>query len=471
MNESAVESQVRALTQLLLSPAGIAAAVAFCVLVVALLVNPRLKWPILVLMMFVSTLSFHVEVGTVRAVRLMFPFDQLRSQARPICGLLLLMLLLPTIMSPRGWRLRLIAGAAAALLVFQLIISVRLLLAGLIDRGAVSLLLFPLIFTVMAVGLGRWLQDWGDARTLVRCIFFTGIVFTFATCLQLAVNRGAIVRGNRLFGTTGNPQQAALLITGVLPAGCYLLIRRGEYKLLRLATGTIIALLLVFLVWTGSRTGLLMSVIGLGLVFRARIGRMLGATIVIGVFTLLSFQIYSESTLSITGMFIRGDTRSQVWRGLFERFLENPFAGEVGEMWSVGESSYLSTAANSGLIGLLPLALFVGATVWGLFGLQRVRRRLGEEVMLADLITASLVSLLVGAIFEGYLLGTMTFQVFCLYAYIALMRFVREAVQVSEVAAAAEWQQQQHAASQGNDHETFDAHGHPHVPPVFADQF
>ena len=85
-----------------------------------------------------------------------------------------------------------------------------------------------------------------------------------------------------------------------------------------------------------------------------------------------------------------------------------------------------------GLFALIPMAAFMGATAWSLIKLQRIRRRLGEHEIMADLITSGLLSLAVGAIFEGYLLGTMTIQVFAVFIYMALMRFILDLVQASD---------------------------------------
>ena len=91
-----------------------------------------------------------------------------------------------------------------------------------------------------------------------------------------------------------------------------------------------------------------------------------------------------------------------------------------------------------GLFGLVPLGAMVVMAVLGLWRLQRKRHLLGDHTMLADVVTASLVAYAVGAMFEGYLLGTMTYQVFGIYIYFAVMRFLLDAAEVHE-ATAAQW--------------------------------
>src|SRR5439155_211827 len=125
-----------------------------------------------------------------------------------------------------------------------------------------------------------------------------------------------------------------------------------------------------------------------------------------------ALMVFTESTMHITDIITRGDTRTRAWMIWWEQFRQNMAWGVMETQFGIGESSYLSAAANMGLFALIPMAAFMGATAWSLIKLQRIRRRLGEHVMMADLITAGLLALAVGAMFEGYLLVTMTMHPF-----------------------------------------------------------
>jgi hypothetical protein len=189
--------------------------------------------------------------------------------------------------------------------------------------------------------------------------------------------------------------------------------------------------MVIFLVWTGSRTGIIATLVGVLLFFRAKLGRFLGVGILVGIFVLLSMQIYTESTAGFTDLFARGDTRSHVWGLLIQGFLDNPMWGSMTEQFGAAESSYLSVAGSLGLYGVIPLATFMAITARQLYKLERARKYLGDEIMLANLVTAGIISLAVGAIFEGYLLGLLAFPVFVLYIYLALLRFLLDAAQVA----------------------------------------
>ena len=56
--------------------------------------------------------------------------------------------------------------------------------------------------------------------------------------------------------------------------------------------------------------------------------------------------------------------------------------------------------------------------------LRRIRLILGQHGMMVDVIAAGLASLAVGAFTEGFLLGTLTLQVYIVYIYLALAAFL-----------------------------------------------
>jgi hypothetical protein len=321
-----------------------------------------------------------------------------------------------------------------------------------LTRGALNLVLYPLIMIVMGWGLSRWLQEWKDARLLVGSIAGAGLLFLVGTLYQLMVNRGAVMVGARLFSTTGNPQHAALVCAITLLPMCYLIIDKREWKIYRLLLGLAAGFQIILLLWTGSRTGLLVAVSGVVLLFRARIGKLALAGLLVGLSVWLAMSIYTESTLTIAGMFARGDTRTHAWIVWWQQFLDNMGWGIMTEQFGAGENSYLTTAAQMGLFGLIPLMLWMCLAGWQLLQLQRLRRYLGEEVLLADLATASLVSIAIGAIFEGYLLASLTLPIFAIYMYLALVTFLIDAVHVQQQVPAAhhpamdDWEAEQLAA-------------------------
>ncbi len=207
-------------------------------------------------------------------------------------------------------------------------------------------------------------------------------------------------------GTSGNPQLAALLISMALPVTCYLVARPTEPTTWRIAFAAVAGLMVVMLLWTGSRTGITIAAMGIVLSFRARFGRFLAVGLIVGIFVLLAAQFYEESTASLAEMFTRGDTRSQVWSEMYQSFLNSPaFFGSMEGSYSTSENSYLATASTMGLFGLVPLFVFVAASLWLLYRLFLARRLLGSEKPFADLLIGSLLTIFVGANFRRVSIG------------------------------------------------------------------
>jgi O-antigen ligase len=125
-------------------------------------------------------------------------------------------------------------------------------------------------------------------------------------------------------------------------------------------------------------------------------------------------------------MMRRGDTRTYIWRDMWYMFLRDPIMGYMEGTFGVGENSYLSAAAVMGLCGLIPLLTFLFLTGLALTKALRLRSVLGEERHFADMCTGGVIALLCGAMFEGYLLGTLTFPVFGVYVYLTMLNFAND---------------------------------------------
>jgi hypothetical protein len=426
MNQTAFDSQFNAFLDLLGRPEGAFGIAGLIVLMVAVVVFKQFKWYALAMLLWTTTLAFVIQPGTTRLASLLPPFEQLRSQSRPICVAMLLILAIPTFMSPRGWRTRILGIGVLAMFFFQMMLAVRVT-ASETSRGVASLFIYPLMFIPLGIGLSRWLQDWKDAHAMLRAFVICGLLFFGGSALHLLVTPGTVVHNHRLYGTCGNPQLAAAASGACIPVICYFIVRHRQRWAYRLFLCALVGFLIIMLIWTGSRTGLLMTTVAVVMLFRARIGRLALAGITVGIFVMLALQIYTESTATFTDMFMRGDTRSHVWTELLSQFREHVMWGSMSNEIGVRENSYLWVAAGTGLWGVIPMLMFMAAVAWQLFKLQRIRRYLGENALLADLATGGMAALGVACMFEGYIAGTMTLQVISAYVYLALTTFLIDA--------------------------------------------
>jgi len=422
-----VESQLKALTDVLNGPFGVLAIALFAIIVLFSAVRGA-NWVYVGAILYISTLSRiknpHFENT------LVFPFQELRWLNRPIILALLTALLIPAFLSRRGWRVHPILGGTVVYFLYQVCLSGRYLLGGDVAKGGLEVMALLLIFVTLVVGMPRWLQTEHNAQVAVRCIVITGTLFLLGTMYVLALNPHGIIFQGRVCGTASNSISAGVVCAGTLPAALYMLMRSGESKIWRTILPALIGFLVVMLVWTGSRTALLVGLVGVGLFVRLRFGKALPIVIVCGIFVLLAVEMYGSSMDVAGRLFSSIDTRSRVWRLMYSDFLESPWIGKMAERKGGSENSFLLIGAQAGLLALIPCLLGMLLTAVSMFRLERVKRQLGDYRLLADLVIASLSALAAGAVFEGYLTAVLHYATFLVYIYLALLAFLLDMARV-----------------------------------------
>lgn len=432
MDNTAAGSQLEYFLHTLTSFAGVAGLVTMVFLVIACYVVRPLRWWVLGVLMFLTTLPVTGETDD--ALRLVFPLQELRMHVRGLTMGLLVALFFAGLGGHREWRRRLVTPAAWAFIAFEVLYALRIWFGGQAERGFTSLLLWVLIFLTFNLGPSRWLTDFEDARRLVRSFIIAGTLYVAANTYQLLMSRAAM--GNRFFGISANPQLTALNLSLFAVPCLALLVDKRTRPTAKICLSALIGALFALLVWTGSRTGAAMAVVGVLFMLRLSVRRAVIFAVVGG----LGFSVF-WSALDLGGaqaerMLSLQNTRGGIATQLLSEFASNPAVGTLGTTVSVRENSYLSVLAISGLFGGVPFFLALGLIVWSLVRLQRARKRLGEHAIYADMLTAAFASMLVGALGEGFLLGLLTAMVVGIYSYFSLMGLLFDAVEDPEHAEA-----------------------------------
>jgi len=407
----------------LFTPLGLTAVILGLLVTVATLTSRGWRWGVLAIALWTTT--FELAAGDPALVgHLWGPLELIRANNRFLATAAMLALLLPSIFSSRGWRVRLISGAAIAFLTLEFVYSGRLLLANMTERALGSVGVFIMLFIVLGRGVSAWLQEPGHAVAALRAVAFGAVIFIGANALQLVISPHDAIWNTRLNGTAGNPQHMAMDMAAFLPAILFLLLRREEPKFNRIFLAGTVGLMAIMLGMTASRTGVLMVLVALVVMFRHWLGKFLKMAIIACVVTFLGSLLFPDTTMQTDRFMSTENTRSVVWSQLISDFEDHPLIGIVYDQPGIRESSYLSVAARLGVVGLAPLGLMVYLGFRGIRTLRRVRPLLGEHVMLADVVAAGVMSLAVGAVSEGFMLGTLTLQVYMIYLYLSLMTFL-----------------------------------------------
>ena len=409
------EYQFNQFLQLLASPAGLLLLIGCGVLAGLAISKPWARLVVLALMIWSTTLTGSAVATPGFDNTLIFPLEQLRDNTRVITLVCLGILLLPTLSVAKGWRRRLIAAPMVAFFVFQVMFSTMDTLLSDAGRGVLGLGIVVMTLFVLGRGISAGVQDRRTADAVIKAVGAAAALFVLASSVQGIINPDAIKRSGRFYATTANPQFAATTIGVMMPVVAYLIIQKGIGRFWRLAMCCTMGLLVVFLLWTGSRTGMLMSTIGLVMLFRLRLGKLAVAAAAAAVALLVGLQLFGGELAGADRLISLEDTRSGAWLSMWDAFQSNPLLGSASYSSFGSENSFLWTAARYGVLGFVPLIIATFAYLWFALKLQLLRGSLDKpHRLLADLVVSVVLTVGAGALFEGYLLGQFNIAVFTL---------------------------------------------------------
>ena len=433
-------SYLKQLLDLLLTPYGlVASAIALLFIIFFYKEKYRpLHWFLVALMAVIASFKEPRSKWVPDPPDLVFPLEQIRDQGRPITIILLGLLLVIIFLSKNKWQKVLIPSPLPYLCLIQGIVFIKNGFSGSLIFAILALLTFSGLVVMILQGPSRWLETETDFKWGISVISLVGIIFAIVNLYQGAINLYPITFwSGRFLGTTGNPQHAAVLLSTTIPALLYLIEREENqiwFKGVLIAFAAIIG---IGILMTGSRTGMIMTVVSILLFYNisgkliTRAAMLAGALLLISMVFESSQQWFMETTGSQLDRFfgpeLFKDTRTHVWSAQWETFKDYPFFGKPlqGDRLSgYGENSWLGAAAAFGLIGLIPLLLFGWECLKMIFKLYRYGNREPIHQKQCNLVIAGLLSLLAGSIFEPYLLGTITFQLIALMQYLILGKFL-----------------------------------------------
>ena len=374
--------------------------------VVAMLMG-KLRFAMIVIsgMLLLSSMGVAVNYFGREQILLVYPIQSRRSDLFMALGATLFVTMVAHL---RFISIRRISGPGIILLLVSLYAA---LLQTIHDGPSAALQSFafaiativPLLLVIPAV-----LQERRDWFWLLRAIMFANGTWLFFVFIQMVANYRPMImgRGLRFAGLTGNPQHASVLLACMAVIALWLAL--NDARRLRLLWAGMLGVTLIFLAWTGSRTGLGMFVIGTTATLYARMGRTILILPVIALAGAVGFKVFQSLgiDLGIERLASTANTRDEAWGKLFQAGLESPIIG-VG-VGSAGdtENSYLLAFASYGigmvaLVCLLALACMVQS-------LRLLKRRWAlppSDRTLIDLIISIQLMYFAGAVFEGYILA------------------------------------------------------------------
>ncbi len=327
-------------------------------------------------------------------------------------------------------ELFLVSGAAGLLLVFfqisrlrgkKLSISVwTLVLAGMYaallrfvhdspSEGAFSVAfgictLIPVALTATIV-----MDSLDDLVTLLRTVALTNIVWIFMVIIQIGANPKYVTMGNelRFVGILANPQHSGVLMAFFCVITLWLL--TNDSRKLKAIYTILLGINCLFLLWTGSRTGLGMTIIGVSSILYTRVGRVILLLPLVGILTYVGLKVVVnviDIDFGLNRLASTTNTRDYAWWKLLNTGLENPLFG-VGTLESEkSENSWLFGFAAFGIGMLVMTIAMTFFAMWECFRLFRTRSWLPKYYRpYADLVIGIMAMYFAGAVLEGYIIS------------------------------------------------------------------
>jgi hypothetical protein len=396
-------------------------------------------WLLFSLCGFAASLHTFSDRWHKTAPPLLFPLQQLRSAGRPLSIVLLILLVCLALQTQNNWRRQIFPPPIKYLIAVQLAILVKTLFYGNIEFALVSALTFGGIILMLQKGPGRWLQNDQNFYLAARSIGMVSLIFVAANTYQYVINRYpvAYIHG-RFMGTTGNPQHAAVLLAATIPCLIFLIQTAPNWGFSKFLWGGTLMGAIYFLVLTGSRTGLLMGAISILLFYRNNQGAWIRSILAIAIVTVLVMPFLEPANLtssatgidpSVSDRFVStNDNRAGVWDGLWRSFSKNMIFGVPlqGDRLGYGENSWLSTGANLGLVGFIPMIMMGWESIKLIWRLDRLGTLNSDYFLQSSTVIAGLGSMLIGSLFEAFLLGNITFSLLAFLTYLLMGAYLVE---------------------------------------------
>lgn len=424
------------LLKLIFSPYGLVGIPLGIILVYQAQRSRFMSWSLFSLVCFFASLSKFRNEFIPEPPALIFPLQQVRDFGRPLTILFLLLTLLLTVSSKPTWRRQLLSSPIKYLIAIHCAILLKTLTSGNIIFAFMAIATFALVVQVIKLGPSRWLVDDNNFLLATQSIALSGLIFIVLNLCQMAVNIHAVTFvHSRFLGTTGNPQQAAILLSAIVPCLLFL-IKKVCSKWNKILWMFTLAVGNILLLMTGSRTGMVMAIATLFFFYRDRLKEFLrvGIPIVLTVAILIWITGYDGSVLnvevaSVSSRFVSTDnTRAQAWSTMWRLFVNHPIFGAplLGDRLGFAESSWLAAGSTLGMVGFAPMLLFGTSCINMMVKLVSLGRICPPYRLHCDMVVSGLACLLAGSFFEAILLGTLSFSVLILLLYLSLGQYLIE---------------------------------------------
>ncbi len=362
------------------------------------------------------------------------PFELIKMNSRVLFSLLLLACGLAAFaLTRQATPPKRLCIAPCFLFGFQILYACRIISVGLVSRGFLSLAIFAFCFAIFYRQLPRLLLLPKNSLSVLVVIGLALNAFLLTNLIQRVFNPSGVIHAGRMYGATHNPQQLAMLMGLTLLTNAYLV----RYFSLRTLWGkaALVGCLGAILVigMTGSRTGMLISASGLiAFMGRSMPQRVYIASGFIAAALLVALLARDFSHIADHRMTSFDDNRSAIWWEEFQGMIDNPVFGEIrltgvrggtgaNDQIKIRENSFLTAGHLTGIGGFILLSSWAFAFLRELYML-----RTRCPSLLLDYSFGFAVSVVIGSVFEGYLLSVTGPLIILIYSITVCVAWERD---------------------------------------------
>jgi hypothetical protein len=397
-------------------------------------------WLLFSICCFAASLNKYADQWIREPPPLVAPLQQIRAFGRPLAIVCLILLLLLAFQTRSNWRRWIIPHAIKYLAYVQFVIFAKTILYGDQEFAIISALTFGGIIVMLQRGPGRWLEDDTNFHLAVKSIAVAGLIFAIVNSYQYILNPYAVTfTQGRFLGTTGNPQHAGVLLAATIPCLMFLIQGIPNWTFTKTFWSALLLVTIYFLLLSGSRTGILMSVVSILFFYRNNGKAWFRVILFLALIAALVLPFLQPENLSASSTGINAsvsdrftsttNTREGVWNGLLNTFMDNILFGSPlaqGGRLGYGENSWLSVGAALGLVGFIPMVMMGWESVKMIWKLNQLANRNSYYFFQSSTVIAGIGSLLVGSCFEAFLLGNITFSLLAFLIYLMMGGYLLE---------------------------------------------
>jgi hypothetical protein len=339
---------------------------------------------------------------------LIHPLELLRSACKPLFVVAIILLAMRYVLSYESLRRTRLRTSAVAYLLLLFLSTLRLLFDAPERAIAGSLLVVLSFFGVLQL-FRRSISTGEDVVSALSSLVIAGLCFYALSSIQLLLGaRDSIVFGGRFCGLGANAQSTAEITASLVAVSNYLLISGFAKHWQKLLGGAGLVVMLPFLVWTGSRTGVGMAAVSLLIMNGARARRW----IVLCAVSLIAWEVYthffSRAAMVAGRLVSTTNDRSSPWATGWHVFVTHPLLGEAFVQHFV-ENSFISVAMLLGMVGVGILFVLIFSQAGDILYVLRNKGFLDPESRkLCDFVIALALGFAAGMFFDAYLLAIAT---------------------------------------------------------------